>query len=35
MNQFELSQILYALKIIFGKEEGLRIFKKLIKLIYS
>ena len=35
MNQFELLQILYALKNVFGKKEGLRLFEKLIKLIYS
>lgn len=35
MNQTELSQILYALKRIFGKKRALRLFEKLIKLIYS
>lgn len=35
MTKNDLSQILYALEVIFGKEKGKELFEKLIKFINS
>ena len=35
MNELELVKILYALRIVYGKKEAIKLFEKIVKLMIS